>query len=69
MDARKTETLTLRLTADDLAALDAIVAKVAAEHAGEGARVTRASVVRGLIRKASKMRDAPKVIGFDTKRQ
>jgi hypothetical protein len=57
-----TDTLTLRLSPDDRAMLDRLVAHRAAELAEEGIDVTAASFVRGLIRREAKARgllDAP----------
>jgi hypothetical protein len=52
-----TDTLTLRLSPDDRAMLDRLVAHRAAELADEGIEVTAASFVRGLIRREAKARD------------
>jgi hypothetical protein len=49
-----TDTLTLRLSPDDRAMLDRLVAHRAAELADEGIEVTAASFVRGLIRREAK---------------
>ena len=51
-----TDTLTLRLSPDDRAMLDRLVAHRAAELADEGIEVTAASFVRGLIRREAKAR-------------
>jgi hypothetical protein len=51
-----TDTLTLRLSPDDRAMLDRLVAHRAAELADEGIEVTAASFVRGLIRREAKVR-------------
>jgi hypothetical protein len=51
-----TDTLTLRLSPDDRAMLDRLVAYRAAELADEGIEVTAASFVRGLIRREAKAR-------------
>ena len=51
-----TDTLTLRLSPDDRALLDRLVAHRAAELADEGIDVTAASFVRGLIRREGKAR-------------
>jgi helix-turn-helix protein len=51
-----TDTLTLRLSPDDRALLDRLVAHRAAELADEGIEVTAASFVRGLIRREGKAR-------------
>ena len=51
-----TDTLTLRLSPDDRAMLDRLVADRAAELADEGIEVTAASFVRGLIRREAKAR-------------
>ncbi len=51
-----TDTLTLRLSPDDRAMLDRLVAHRAAELAEEGIEVTAASFVRGLIRREAKAR-------------
>jgi hypothetical protein len=51
-----TDTLTLRLSPDDRALLDRLVAHRATELADEGIEVTAASFVRGLIRREGKAR-------------
>ena len=51
-----TDTLTLRLSPDDRAMLDRLVAHRAVELADEGIEVTAASFVRGLIRREAKGR-------------
>ncbi len=51
-----TDTLTLRLSPDDRALLDRLVAHRAAELSDEGIDVTAASFVRGLIRREGKAR-------------
>ena len=51
-----TDTLTLRLSPDDRAMLDRLVAHRATELADEGIEVTAASFVRGLIRREAKAR-------------
>jgi hypothetical protein len=49
-------TLTLRLTREDRALLDELVARRASEVAAEGMQVTVASYVRGLIRREARAR-------------
>jgi transcriptional regulator with XRE-family HTH domain len=51
-----TDTLTLRLSPDDRAMLNRLVAHRAAELVDEGIEVTAASFVRGLIRREAKAR-------------
>ncbi len=51
-----TDTLTVRLSPDDRAMRDRLVAHRAAELAEEGIEVTAASFVRGLIRREAKAR-------------
>jgi hypothetical protein len=51
-----TDTLTLRLSPDDRAMLDRLVAHRAAELVDEGIEVTAASFVRSLIRREAKAR-------------
>jgi hypothetical protein len=61
-----TDTLTLRLSPDDRAMLDRLVAHRAAELADEGIEVTAASFVRGLIRREAKARGLLDASGGDT---
>jgi hypothetical protein len=61
-----TDTLTLRLSPDDRAMLDRLVAHRTAELADEGIEVTAASFVRGLIRREAKARGLLDAVGSNT---
>jgi hypothetical protein len=61
-----TDTLTLRLSPDDRAMLDRLVALRAVELVDEGIEVTAASFVRGLIRREAKARGLLDAAGGNT---
>jgi hypothetical protein len=58
------ETLTIRLSVDESEWLDTLVERRSRELSDDGARVTKASFVRGLIRRAAR---ASKLIPADRK--